>query len=184
MRTTSHRFFLLIFAILGFGTGATSATEALVSKEYQVKAAFLYNFLQFVEWPDTAFPDAQAPLGIGVLGENPFGNVLDEIVAGEIIRNRTVVVRRTFDIEALNHCNVIFISASEAARLEEIMPRLQAKAILTVSEIERFTERGGTIRFYLEGKKVRFEINPAIAHAHGMKMSSQLLSLGTVVEAK
>jgi len=151
-------------------------------KEYQVKAAFLLNFAQFVEWPEAAFAGGDAPLCIGVLGEDPFGPALDEAVDGESIRNHKLTVRRARRIEDLTNCQLVFVSPSENKRVPEILAKIDARPVVTVSELAGFAKQGGTINFYHENNKVRFEINPASALQSGLKINSQLLRLGKIVE--
>jgi len=171
----------VLLALLLLGEWATWAQPA-VPKEYQLKAAFLFNFAQFAEWPRTAFTNTDSPLCIGVLGENPFGKALEETVQGETIHGHKLAVRHSRQIEDLKDCQMIFISKSEKSRTAEILSTLRSHPVLSVSEIEGFARRGGVINFYLDGNKVRFEINPAIAQREGLKMSSQLLSLGKIVQ--
>ena len=155
--------------------------RAQTPKEYQIKAAFLFNFAQFVEWPSAAFADASAPISIGVLGDDPFGPVLDQTVQGETINHRKLIIQRSQRVEDLKGCHLVFISKSEKSRLTDIFDSLGSASILTVSETENFARRGGIINFYLEGNKVRFEINSDAAQRKGIKISSQLLKLGKVV---
>jgi hypothetical protein len=155
--------------------------QTSVPKEYQVKAACLFNFAQFVEWPAAAFPDADAPIRIGVLGDDPFGAALEETVRGETVRNRKLVIQRSHRVADLKNCHVLFISKSEKKRVAEILSQLSSSDVLTVSEVESFARRGGIINFYLAGKKVRFEINPDAAKRKGLKVSAQLLELGAEV---
>jgi len=158
--------------------------SAQTSKEYQVKAAFLFNFAQFVQWPDTVLTNADMPFCIDVFGADPFGAALDETVQGETINGHKIIVRHVEHITDLKDCQVIFICKSEKSRLKEILSGVNSNAVLTVSEIDGFTQDGGDINFYLEGNKVRFEINPAAAQHDGLKVSSQLLSLGKVVAGR
>lgn len=151
------------------------------SREYQIKAVFLFNFLQFVEWPDSAFPDKTAPIRIGLLGDDRFGSAVEEAVRDETIRDRPLVVTRSRRVEDLMDCHLIFISESEERRLDWILSQLEPRPVLTVSDVSGFARRGGVIAFYPEGKKVRFEININTAQRVGLKMSSQLLNLGKVV---
>jgi len=155
--------------------------ETTTSKEYLVKAAFLLNFAQFVEWPDDAFPAADTPMRIGVLGEDPFGAALDEMTRGETVRNRPVVVRRSRKCDELRDCQLVFISRSEKARIPDILASLAQGAALTVSDIEGTASQGGMIGFYLEGNKVRFELNPTSAQKQRLKLSAQLLRLGRII---
>lgn len=156
--------------------------QPAVSKEYQIKAVFLFNFAQFVEWPETAFPDANAPIRIGVLGDDPFGQALDEVVRGETIKGRPLTVARSRRLSDLSDCHLIFISKSESWRLDDSLEQLATRPVLTVSEVDGFAQRGGIIAFFSDGKKVRFEINPASARRVNLKISSELLSLGKIAK--
>jgi len=152
--------------------------------EYRIKAVFLFNFLQFVEWPANAFASSTAPIAICILGDDPFGEALDQTVAGESIANRALVVRRAGRSENLDTCHLLFISRSERPHLGEVLRAVGNSApVLTVSDIEGFVARGGTIGFFLERKRVRFEINPSHAQRRGLKLSSQLLGLGRIHES-
>lgn len=153
-------------------------------REYQIKAVFLFNFLQFVEWPDEVFAGAKAPLRIGVLGDDPFGPALEAAVRGETVGGRPLVVVRSHRSEDLLGCHLVFISRSEARRLDAHLARLDPLPILTVSEIEGFAGQGGVIGFYSDGKKVRFEINADAARRRDLKLSSELLSLGRLIETE
>jgi len=181
-RATLGILFGLLGITLNFVPGQTHAQPA-ASKEYQIKAAFLFNFAQFVEWPTNAFTSTDAPFSIGILGDDPFGKALDATVQGESVQNRKLTIQRSRRLEDLQNCQVIFISKSEKSRLSEILPKLNARSILTVSELPGFAGSGGVINFYLEGAKVRFEINPAVAQRERLKISSQLLNLGKIIES-
>jgi hypothetical protein len=172
--------FLVATALIFFQGRATA--ESATSKEYQIKAVFLFNFAQFVEWPANTFTNAEAPFCIGILGDDPFGKALDETIQGETIQNHRLVVQRSQRPEDLQNCQLIFVSKSEKGRMVEILSKLSGRKILTVSELPGFANRGGVINFYFEGNKVRFEINPASAEREGLKVSSQLLSLGKIIE--
>jgi len=169
-------------ALLFFGALRTRAEVA--DTEHQVKAAFLFNFAQFIEWPPNAFTSTNAPISIGILGADPFGESLDETVRGETIQGRTLVVRRSRRIEDLKDCQMIFVCRSEKRNLDEIFAALKSKPVLTVGETEGFAQRGGGINFYRDGNKVRFEINPAVTRRNGLRVSSELLSLGKIVKSE
>lgn len=162
--------------------GETAPAES--APEYQIKAVFLFNFAQFVEWPAAAFASAEAPLCFGVLGDDPFGSTLEAVVRDEAVRGRTLIVRRGRRTEELKECQLLFVSRSERARMDEILAELAGAPILTVSEIEGFGARGGIVNFYLEENRVRFEINPQAAAQCGLRVSSELLSLGKIVVAE
>lgn len=160
---------------------AFSVSVAGAATEYEVKAAHLFHYAQLVEWPESAFAGADAPICIGVLGDDPFGGAIDQTVEGESVRRRKIIVKRAKQAEDLKGCQIVFVCKSEAARADQILATLGESSILTVSEIEGFARHGGAIGFYFDGNKIKFEINPDIAKRHGLKVSSQLLGVGKIV---
>ncbi len=170
----------LFLAGLALG-GNTGTAQIPPVHEYQVKAVMLFNFAHFVEWPPAAFADPSAPLVIGVLGEDPFGISLDEAVHGEKVGLRPLLVRRYQRTEDLDTCHLLFISRSEAGRLEEIIARLQNRSILTVSDAEGAALRGIMIRFVTEENRIRLRINLNAAKAAGLVLSSKLLRPAEIV---
>jgi len=147
--------------------------------EYSVKAAFLLNFGKYVEWPETAIGSA---LDICVLGRDPFGATLDETVAGRTVGSRNVKARRVSDVSQASGCNILFVSRDEQARVDAVLASLAGSPVLLVGEQDRFARQGGMINFVEVDQKVRFEINEAAAKKAGLKISSQLLKLATIVE--
>src|SRR5437867_8992719 len=123
------------------------------SSEYLIKAGFIYNFAKFVEWPSAAFSQPDSPIVIGILGADPFGNVLDHLVVDKKIGQRGFIVRRykwAKDLKDLKDCKILFVSTSEKAHIDEVMQLVKGLPILTVGETPGFAERGGVIRFTLE----------------------------------
>jgi hypothetical protein len=171
---------LLIFVL----AGADLRAQAVPSREYQIKAVFLFNFAQFVDWPPAAFADAQAPLVIGVLGEDPFGAYLDETVKGEKIGRRPLVVRRYQHVEDIGTCHVLFISGSEAGRIEDIVGRLKDRSTLTVSDVGSAGHQGVMIRFLNENNHLRLRINLQAAKLAGLTISSKLLRPAEIVTSE
>ena len=171
----SARFLLVLACLLcscsaGFAQGGPSP-------EYQIKAVFLFNLAQFVEWPPRAFPDPGAPLTIGVLGDDPFGGYLDETLRGERVNNRPLVLqryRRTADVRT---CQVLFISRSEDDHLEQIFATLRGRTTLTVGDSDGFIARGGMIRLVTERNKIRIRVNPEAVKSANLTLSSKLLRL-------
>jgi len=146
--------------------------------EYEVKAAFLLNFMQFVEWPAGATTNAEAPLLIGVLGADPFGATLEGTIKGETIHGRPLAIKRTRQVAELKDCHLIFVCRSEKAQLKEIVSALRGCPALTVSDVEQFCRHGGMIGLLNEGSRIRFEINQKAAEQSNLKISSKLLRLG------
>jgi hypothetical protein len=148
--------------------------------EYEVKATYLYNFARFVEWPASATPKDDL-FAICVLGQDPFGRALDEILRGERINGKAVVARRLTKPQDAMNCRVVFISMSEGTRLNEILAALDKARVLTVSDMPQFSRRGGMIQFVADGNKIRFEINLANAGGAGLTLSSELLKVAVTV---
>ena len=151
------------------------------SREYQIKAVFLFNFAQFVEWPPRAFASANSPIVIGVLGENPFGEYLDETVRGEKVENRPLEVQRYLQVDEIKTCHVLFISRSEASRLDQILVSLKDRSILLVGDGDDFVQRGGMIRLATNQSKIRVSINVDAAKAANLTISSKLLRAAELV---
>ena len=171
----------LVFSAFLLSSGLNLSAQPASSREYQVKAVFLFNFAQFVEWPTNAFPEVQTPFVIGVLGEDPFGAYLDETVRGEKVNNRSLVVERYRRAEEIKTCHVLFISRSEVNRLAEILANLKGRNILTVGDAESFAQRGGMIRFVTEKNKLRLKVNLEAAKAANLTISSKLLRSAEIV---
>ena len=166
-------------AVLIVGGAAPAALDA--PSEYQVKAACLCRFGNYVEWPEGAFPDADSPFTIGILGKDPFGPALEKTAEGKNIGGRRIVTRRFQRVDEVRACHILFISRSERGRLAQILERLGRSRTLTVSETDQFLQRGGMINFIIESKRVGFEINPDAAERAGLRISSRLLELARIV---
>lgn len=174
LKRTLPGIWLVLSLALLLDTGSLRAQSA--SKEYQIKAAFLYNFFQFVEWPPESFSQPQAPLVIGIIGDDPFGGSLDEIVRGEKVNGRPMVIQHYHSPGEIKACHVLFVSRSAGGDVKEILSGLKGRNILTVSDIDDFTRDGGIIRFFTENNKIRFKINVDAAKIANLRLSSKLLS--------
>jgi hypothetical protein len=150
-------------------------------EEYQVKAVFLFNFAQFVEWPHAAFGDDNSPLVIGVLGEDPFGAYLDETVRAERVANRPLRVQRYHRVDEISTCHVLFISRSEESRLAQTLASLKDRTILIVGDNDDFIQRGGMIQLATSQGKIRLRINVNAARAANLTISSKLLRSAELV---
>ena len=174
----------LVIASLLLAYGRELPAAGPPTPEYKLKAVFLFNFAQFVEWPTEAFPEAQTPLIIGVLGEDPFGAYLDEIVRGEKVKQRSLIVQRYRRVDEIKTCHVLFIGRPEADRLGPTLAGLKGRSILTVGESDNFAERGGMIRFVSEKSKIRMKINLEAAKAAGLAISSKVLRAADIIAPK
>lgn len=171
---------LTLVALIGGWTTATAAYP-LATSEYQLKAVFLFNFAQFVEWPESAFADPTSPLFICVLGNDPFGAELEAVMQGESIRGRHLVVERHGTVEEARHCHVLFVNQSADSEWRATLEQLKGAPILTVGETREFARAGGVIRFFMEGNRVRLQVNPSAAQAAQLRVSSKLLRSSQVL---
>lgn len=160
--------------LAGGGASETAGADA-PSREFQVKAAFLYNFVQFVEWPPGAFRTPDSPIVIGVLGQDPFGSFLDQLVAGETVNGRRLVVERYRWIGDIDACHLLFVSGSEGKRAAQIAEALKGRSVLTVCDWEELMTHGAMVRFVTERQRVRLRINLDAVRAGGLTISSKLL---------
>ncbi len=178
------RLLAALFAVLAsvwLAGGGSIPARAESPTEYEVKAAFLFNFVKFVEWPPTPPASPKDPFTICTLGEDRFRGVLDRIVEGKAWNGHPLLVRRLKTPQEARACQILFISSSERAGISRIFESLRGASVLTVGETEGFAQGGGMINFTLEEDRVRFEINVDAARAAGLKISSRLLSLAKIV---
>ena len=171
----------LLLAVLGASAGAAAPADKPPSAEYQIKAAFLFNFAQFVEWPARAFRDAQGPIVIGILGEDPFGSYLDDLVRNESVGGRPLAVRRFNRPEDITDCHILFVSRAMADQFEKLAAELQRRNLLSVGDTDNFNRLGGIVRFVTENGKIRLRINMEAAKAADLILSSKLLRWATIV---
>lgn len=178
-RFAARRFLLgLAGAILA---GATLQAEPDPTLEHRVKAAFLYNFAKFVDWPTNAFADADAPLVIGIFGDGSMVQALEQTVKGKSIGNRAIQTRRILDATRINPCQILFVAQSETQQVAQIVAAVGRAPVLLVGESPGFVAAGGAIGFASDEGRVRFEANTAVAERMGLKISSKLLRLATSV---
>ena len=148
-----------------------------VAREYQVKAVFLYNFTQFVEWPSSSFSSDQAPMVIGILGPDPFGSYLEETATGEKINGHPLLVQHYNIIEEVGACHVLFINVADKNKRGQTMTKLKGRNILTVSDASDFLEQGGMVRFFTRQGKIKLQVNLEETKAANLVISSKLLRL-------
>lgn len=176
-RPLSLVLFLLIFAHESSLAGVRQPTE------YEVKAAFLYNFAKFTQWPQDVFPDTASPILIGILGVDPFGSTLDAAIEGRSVAGRPIAVKRVRTAEEAQACHILFISRSERAKIALIIAALKDSPVLTISESDNAALHGVMINFVLDRNRVRFEINAKSAFRARLNLSSQLLRLAVNLNA-
>jgi len=180
----SRRRFLQFRTVLiawAFFTATGSPAQQPKPSEYQVKAAYLYNFGRFVKWPAGIAAGKGDSFAVCVLGRDPFGPILDSTLAGEALEGKPVAIRRIAREQDAADCRILFVSSTEEHHLKEILAAIDQAGVLTVSDIPEFSRRGGMIQFVMEGDRVRFEINLATAESARLVLSSELLKVAAAV---
>ena len=167
-------------------TQSVCAQQIDETKALKVKAAYLYNFAKFIEWPDDASDDEGSPFVIGVLGDDPFGKILDDTVKAKKIAKRPVKIRRfrwseKEDRAALKNCQILYISHSEQGRLQEIFAALEGRPVMLAADFVGFASDGGMIGFVLEQERIIFEINREAFDQAQLRASAKLLKLARLV---
>lgn len=156
--------------------------RGLVNREYAIKAAYLYQFGHYIQWPADSFAQEQSPFVIGVLGADPFGDALDEIARDKKISGRPIEVVRLASPADYKPCHILFITSSAAAEDQiSVIQKSQKNPVLLVGESPGFAQQGGTINFFIEGNRVRFEVNMEVAKREQLKISSKLLNLAKII---
>jgi hypothetical protein len=166
---------LLVSLVALMGHMLSAQVQSQATNEYQVKAAFIFNFAKFVDWPSDASGNGGA-LVVGVVGEDPFGGALDQL-NGNTVNGRRLQIKRMRWGDDLRGCQILFISASEGKHLGKILESIKGTSVLTIGEMPQFNQSGGMIRFVIQDNKVRFEINAAAAGQARLRISSKLLAL-------
>lgn len=180
MALLSRRQLFASLAVLAGGWAGAWAYGAAPT-EYEVKAVFLFNFTQFVDWPANTFPDPTSPLIIGVLGTDPFGAVLEDAVRGETVNGRPLMVRRYATVDEVAHCHVLFINLQAKERLPQVLQKMRGRSVLTVSDSSEFARSGGVIQFVTIDNKIRLQINLDAAKQANLTISSKLLRPARIV---
>src|SRR5438128_8118343 len=168
---------LLGAACIYFQVPHQASAQSLSSREYNIKAAYLYNFIKYVDWP--SYGDT---ITIGVLGYDPFGTALAPL-NGKMVKRRRLVIKHLDSVREAQQCQIIFVSSSEKQRLQEIFESLRSARVLTVGETQGFADGGGIINFIEENNKIRFEINADAARRTGLNISSELLKLARLLKS-
>lgn len=150
--------------------------------ENQIKAVFLFNFAQFVEWPEEVLPEVDSPIIIGILGKDPFGPYLEETIRGEQVNGHPLQIQRYSNVKQIKNCHILFIHPSLTPRLDNILKALKDKNILTVSDGSNFTKQGGMIRFATDSNKIKLHVNLTAVKASDITISSKLLRLSEIVD--
>jgi len=171
--------FVIIFLICL--TAVPVSVSSSETRAYEIKAAFLYNFVKFVEWPESLMKQSRGIITVGIMGTGDFGNSFD-VIAGRSVKDMKLSVRYFEKAEDIRACHLLFVSDSEKNRLRDILESVRGYPVLTVGDAEDFSTLGGIIRFYTENNKVRFEINISAASKADLKISAKLLEVAKIAK--
>jgi hypothetical protein len=177
---TGTRLFAGMFVIALFLNIQQVKAQTKPALEYQVKAAFLYNFTRFVSWPSSAFNSPTAPFVIGIVGNDPFGSYLEDIIDQEKVDGHPIIIQHYSDAKDINNCHILFIPAGDDNKIKETLAAATHQNILTVSGADKFVNWGGVIGFFKEDNKLRVQINMRAAKAAGIEISSKLLKISKI----
>lgn len=172
---------LVLVTINVFSASPVIRAQTISPSDYQLKAAFLFNFAKFIDWPNSSFASPQSPFVVCILGQDPFGSVLDDTLKGKMIGRRPIALRRLKHKAEGLQCQMVFVTSSESGHLAEIIETLQVANVLLVGESNGFAVLGGTIELTLEDSHIRFAINTDAADRSGLTVSSKLLALARIV---
>jgi hypothetical protein len=172
---------LLLFAALACGGFPRSVDAASAPSEDQIEAVFVFNFSHFVEWPPQVFAAPGDPFIIGILGSDPLGAQLDEVVRGEQVNGHPLRVQRLRSLAEIDRCQILFIDRSESGRIGQILAAVNGRNTLTVSQADGAAERGVMIQFATENNRIRLRINVESARAAGLTISSKLLRPAAII---
>jgi YfiR/HmsC-like len=173
---------IIIIAIQLVASGSVLSQKKPPTNEDEVKAVFLFNFAQFVEWPPEVFHALDSPVVIGILGRDPFGVYLEKTIEDEVVNGHPLVVERYSSVKQIQNCHILFINPGRTVKIESVLRALKDRNILTVSDADDFTNRGGMIRFINEDNKIKLEINLNAVKAANISISSKLLQLSEIVD--
>lgn len=172
---------LILLSAVYVASASSEYPTPPLSREYQLKAAFLFNFAKFVSWPNEVETVEDASLNFCVMGTTPLDRALEKFIAGKKVHGREATLRRIADVTQTSHCHVLFIARSEGQAIPELVELLRDSSVLTVGETPSFSDNGGIIEFIVAGNKVRFAINVGAAQRARLVLSSELLKLARIV---
>lgn len=172
----------LVIMALSFVKFATVLPQKRAARDdAEVKAVFLFNFAQFVEWPQAKLA-ADSAIVIGILGKDPFGRYLDETVQNEIVNGHPIKIERYASVRHIGTCHILFINPSRSIRIENVLKKLKGKNTLTVSDATSFAKQGGMIHFMKENNRIKLKINLGSVKESELSVSSKLLNLAEIIE--
>ena len=173
---------LLLVALLGPASGV--GAESAAALEYKVKAGYLFNFAKFVEWPASALPATNSPIVIGVLMDDPAAAIIEQQLQGKVANDHPLSVKLLPNLTGLMACHMLFISRAQTERTEDLLAKAQIAPVLLVGEVDQFAHRGGMINFIRKDESFRLEVNLEAAEKAGLKVSSKLASIATLVKTR
>lgn len=175
-----NRWALIIGVVAAVVTAALPCLADAPTREYEVKAAFIFNFTQFIHWPDAAFASKDSPFVVATLGDDPFDGALEHAMAGKSVEQHPISVQHFASVDGVGPCQLLFVPATQDSSMKPLLAKLDSQPVLIVGESDDFSSIGGELRFFVEDQKMRFEINPDPIEAAGIKISAKLMKLARI----
>ena len=172
---------VLLAACIFLCAGPLGGDQNAQLSEDQIKTGFLFNFTKFVQWPPDAFVDSNAPIVVAIVGDTSVRSLLTEVAVGKSLDGRAVIVKTFKEGQDLRTCQILFVGASEQGHVTQILEGLKGSSVLTVGEVGGFVQSGGMINFFVEGNKVRLEINLDAAARGRLKISAKLIAVARLM---
>lgn len=172
----------LTILLTGFSVQSVSAQTSDTETEYRIKALYLFNFAKETEWAAFCFPSSSTPMIIAIVGEDPFGGVIDGALAGKKIGSRSIVIKRFDTVDDIDMCHILFVSESEQKNMDRVVEAAKFWYALTVADFRPFAEKGGIINFIIQNERIRIEYNPAAARDSFIKVSPEIRRVAKVVK--
>jgi hypothetical protein len=173
-----------VFILFIFAAGSIpklALPQNIATSEYEIKAAFIFNFAKFIEWPQKVLGETNGSFIIGILGRDPFGGALEQTIGGKTVKGKSIFIRRFRQLDDLQYCHILFISESEKDNLPAIFDKIKYESILTVGDMPEFARNGGMISLYTEENRVRFAVYIKATERANLKLSAKLLNLAKII---
>ena len=174
---------ILSVLLISLALASSVRAQDVEANEYEIKAAYLLNFPNFVDWPGSINQDLQSPFRLCLLGSDPLGSALSRMMADRLSRGRSLLLRRVSRTDPVSDCQILYIGPSESKYIPQILDSLHNVSALTVGETDQFAAQGGMIQLVMEDNRIRFKINPTAASEAGIRISSKLLALAQIVSS-
>lgn len=181
-KSSTYKSFLIIVSMVVLSVSSINQSKAQQYTEYEVKAAYIYNFINFIQWPNSAFSSTEAKFVIGIYGYDPFKGILDEVFRNKLLQNREWEIKYFSSVKDISDCHILLISDISQTELITVLEKIKNKPILSIgNQIDNFCDLGGIVNFSKQNEQHRFEINNNQAVNNNLKINPKLLFLSKII---